>query len=984
MSSSQSNQNQTIANHPQAGQGRPLPKKEGDLFKNLVKHYEGKQYKKAMKQADLILKKFPQHGETLAMKGLTLYYFSTARHEEAHSLVKSGLRNDMRSHVCWHVYGLLHRADRNYGEAIKCYKQALRIDKDNLQILRDLGLLQIQMRDLRGFVITRNSILSLKPTLQPNWLAFMLAKQLVGETEGALQVIDIYLDTLKNGGDSSSIELLERNYAPSELQLYKNGLLVSLGRWEDALAHLKDMEHCIVDRGTYWWNTSTCLFRLERYEDCLSTLNQLWERGMTEDYRLHAAYMCAVLQNKKKKEENDYDACRDWWPDNNSKKKQQQQATSSGAMDTPATTHVLTIDQCQILLDLYQKELLPKHPKSLAMQRIPLTLMLQIVWNNENDNKESSMKVNLSENLDQYMRKRLNKGVPSLAHDLSSLLLIKTKKSSNNEEKEESSRYERACDPVDVVRHSQYQQILQMLNEYLSNLEKHSQLTTTPTSADVAVIIDSQSKQQKEPPSTMFWTWFCRAGWYELAGQYSLALGDLDRCIDHTPTAVDVYELRARVSHKAGSLSQAVESIDKGRSLDLQDRYMNNQTTRYLLWNNDPATALERISLFLSAKEGAAIQTLYDMQCSWYELELAACLARQKQHSKALKQYAAVLSHFDDIHEDQFDFHSYCIRKVTLRAYADVLNWEDMLWNQAYYREAAEGTIRIYLHLHKNPPQQFIEPDYSGMTAAEKKRAKAIVRKQKKAAEKKKAAAAAVAAAAVAAASKKTDVNNIKNNNNNNHNAKKKLHPTEQDMDGEELLKKNALEECKKYSAILSKYAPSYLNTWLLQYDVSIHRGPNKSLMALQALFKARKLARGEQGEHPEVFSRTVDFCSRPILNDQPEVVKQVLQHQIPIILNHATSLSDYVNNQATKSSSSTTSLSMRIAIAQALAKYGDKTTQEAAKFLVQGGVEQVRGVTIEACRMALKTLMDWNVDDSLIREWKALAENQFPLLEEE
>lgn len=74
--------------------GRPLPKKEADLFRNVVKHYEMKQYKKAIKQADTILKKFPKHGETLCMKGLTLNY--TAKKEEALSFVKLGLMNDMR------------------------------------------------------------------------------------------------------------------------------------------------------------------------------------------------------------------------------------------------------------------------------------------------------------------------------------------------------------------------------------------------------------------------------------------------------------------------------------------------------------------------------------------------------------------------------------------------------------------------------------------------------------------------------------------------------------------------------------------------------------------------------------------------------------------------------------------------------------------------------------------------------------------------
>jgi Tetratricopeptide repeat len=41
-----------------------------------------------------------------------------------------------RSHVCWHVYGLLHRSDHDYNEAIKAYKQALKVEPQNLQILR--------------------------------------------------------------------------------------------------------------------------------------------------------------------------------------------------------------------------------------------------------------------------------------------------------------------------------------------------------------------------------------------------------------------------------------------------------------------------------------------------------------------------------------------------------------------------------------------------------------------------------------------------------------------------------------------------------------------------------------------------------------------------------------------------------------------------------------------------------------------------------
>lgn len=46
------------------------------------------------------------------MKGLTLNFLG--RKDEAYEHVRRGLRNDLTSHVCWHVYGLLQRSDKKY------------------------------------------------------------------------------------------------------------------------------------------------------------------------------------------------------------------------------------------------------------------------------------------------------------------------------------------------------------------------------------------------------------------------------------------------------------------------------------------------------------------------------------------------------------------------------------------------------------------------------------------------------------------------------------------------------------------------------------------------------------------------------------------------------------------------------------------------------------------------------------------------------
>ena len=105
------------------------------------------------------------------------------RKEEAYELVKKGLKNDLRSHVCWHVFGLLQRSDKKYDEAIKCYRNALKWDKDNVQILKDLSLLQIQMRDLE------------RPAQRSSWVGYSLAYLLLKDYAMAAKIISEYRKT---------------------------------------------------------------------------------------------------------------------------------------------------------------------------------------------------------------------------------------------------------------------------------------------------------------------------------------------------------------------------------------------------------------------------------------------------------------------------------------------------------------------------------------------------------------------------------------------------------------------------------------------------------------------------------------------------------------------------------------------------------------------------------------------------------------------
>uniref|UniRef100_A0A3Q2NWZ3 N-alpha-acetyltransferase 15, NatA auxiliary subunit a n=1 Tax=Fundulus heteroclitus TaxID=8078 RepID=A0A3Q2NWZ3_FUNHE len=249
-----------------------LPPKENALFKRILKCYEHKQYRNGLKFCKQILSnpRFTEHGETLAMKGLTLNCLG--KKDEAYELVRRGLRNDLKSHVCWHVYGLLQRSDKKYDEAIKCYRNALKWDKDNLQILRDLSLLQIQMRDLEGYRETRYQLLQLRPGQRASWIGYAVAYHLLEDFEMAAKIVEEFRKTQQTSPDKV-------DYEYSELLLYQNQILREAGLHKEALDHLNNYEKQMCDKLAVEETRGELLLKLERPEEASQVYRRLLERN---------------------------------------------------------------------------------------------------------------------------------------------------------------------------------------------------------------------------------------------------------------------------------------------------------------------------------------------------------------------------------------------------------------------------------------------------------------------------------------------------------------------------------------------------------------------------------------------------------------------------------------------------------------------------------------------------------------------------------
>lgn len=682
------------------------------------------------------------------------------RKEEAYEFARLGLKNDLKSHVCWHVYGLLYRSDRNYHEAIKCYRNAIRLDPQNVQILRDLYLLQVQMRDLRGFAETRRAILTLMPNNRNNWIGFAIAHHLLGNYQMAIDIIKKYVGTLEPNTSPS--------YEDSEMYLYQNQLLQESGNIDKALEHLMEKQNFILDTLAWRQKKAEFLVQLERYDEAVIAYEELLDINV-DNFIYHHGLQSALIQ---KKTYFQYDC------------PQLLSNCPKFKHDSNLSNHVSVLVQ---YYDQKRKHYIEKSNVSASLTY--LRLLLDLTTGDE-------FKILL----DEYLRRQLLCGVPSVGSEMRRLY-----------------KSEEHKDKVVILE--------KLLVAYLQTLEQHQTLDI-PVTFKTCVKAPSAEK-------TLLWTHYLAAQHFDRLEKYDKALEHIEKCIDSEPNVLDFHQRKGRIYKHQNEFSAAADVMIHARKLDLSDRYINNKATKYLLRADRVQEASSTIALF-TRHEGDPQQNLNEMQCMWYELACGRSHFRQKQFGMALKQFNAIDKHFQDFEDDQFDFHTYCVRKMTLRAYVQVLSFCDSIYKHPMYVQAALGIITTYLALYEERIASEACNGFGTLSVAEKKKAKRAQAKARKAEFKKKEEEMRLAQMKEMEKEKEKEKEKDKSKRNNT-----KVIPKDLDPLGHELLRKPALEEAWKFVVTLQKHAADRLETHFAAFDVALRK--ERFLLCLQALLKAKK-----------------------------------------------------------------------------------------------------------------------------------------------
>ncbi|KAL2176997.1 NMDA receptor-regulated protein 1-domain-containing protein [Thermothelomyces heterothallicus CBS 202.75] len=704
-----------------------LSTREANLFRTVIRHYEDKQYKRGLKAAEQILKKNPKHGDTMSMKALILN--AQGKTEEAFALAKEALTIDMKSYICWHVYGILYRANKNFDEAIKAYKFALKLEPDSHQIQRDLAVLQIQMRDYPGYIQSRLLMLKSRPQLRQNWTALAIAYHLDGNLQQAENILTTYEKSVTTAPLRTDLE-------NSEALLYKNSIIAEMGDFERALEHLEtDCKNCL-DRLAVMELRARYLTQLGRKEEAAKAYRALLDRNAE-----HPDYYKGLVD-----------------------------ALGIAPDDEVARKAVYD-------------EYAAKTPRCDAAKRLPLDFL-------SGERFRTAAKA--------YLTLMFDKGVPSTFANLKHLYSDPFKKDT----------------------------LPDLAEEYL-----RERSGTTHT--------DGQTNGDSSKGEGAALYFLAQHYNYHMSRDLSRATEFVEKAIELDPKNVDFHMTKARIFKHQGEIAKAAEAMDYARSLDTKDRYINSKAAKYQLRNNENEKALATLGLFTRAETvGGPLADLTDMQCIWFLTEDGEAWQRRGNIGLALKRYHTVFNIFDIWQEDQFDFHSFSLRKGQIRAYIELIRWEDRLREHPFYFRAALDAVNLYLSMHDKPQNgtNGAEGSHSnGDDAAERKKA---AKKAKKEAQKAEREAAEKAA---------------------------KQDPNKKSADGEEAKKKDddpnglklaattdPLGDAMKFLWHLLQFSPKNIEGQIAGFEVFIRRG--KYLLALRCL----KAALAINKDHPKILEQAV------------------------------------------------------------------------------------------------------------------------------
>lgn len=707
-----------------------LSTRDQQQFKNIVQLYDQRIYKRSLKLTETMLKKYPKQGDLLSMKAFILGAMypniKDEKHKEAYECAKEAIKQNMRNPMSWHCLGTLYKGDFDYNEAIKCFKTALKFDKEDLVVLRDLATCFIQIRNHQGFRDIRNEIKRIRPDIRTNWIASALGNHFCGYINSTINCL-ISIDQFGSSDNGSILSknyvLNENNYGVlfsflepfqrSELLLYFLRVLLDGKKYQQAYNFLKSNKEFILDKTDYYTIMGNLLIKCNKNytKECSESFNNLLKLYPDDDFALFGCMITDKslknvvlsppnlpnhlikgfqLQNKEDEDENTLFENQTVIPICGIRSNFFHARGTSGIMYYPILTNDIVGRNTNLQHKNLSSEVIDYSYGYKPSSNINDQVLEFIIYD---DHELTEKKVQYENSLKIIQRFFDEKKFQF--PDSDTILRLEMAFSNGEEFVLKFRTY---------LKNKLESRItgIKSLIGYLIKLDGkkkiliHTELNKIVTESEILYEKNQFGKNE------LINLYYIYSQHLDCMGFSLEGLDYIEKAIKLDETRPDGFNIKRKLLKHLYRFEEAMNTIDHARLMDINDRYLNTRTICACLENGNFDKAKELLKKFVTrisdqskSKENEAVASfeteIKNLQMIWYEKRVVRNLelldSNEDNHLIIFDHYLRLMDSMEIMKTDQYDYHLYCLRKMTLCRYLDFIKMQDKLFCNTNYRE---------------------------------------------------------------------------------------------------------------------------------------------------------------------------------------------------------------------------------------------------------------------------------------------------------
>ena len=201
--------------------------------------------------------------------------------------------------------------------------------------------------------------------------------------------------------------------------------------------------------------------------------------------------------------------------------------------------------------------------------------------------------------------------------------------------------------------------------------------------------------KSKEPQSSFVSCHYFLSSHLDKIGKYDKALDLMETVIKTNPADIDLLLMKGKILKHKGEEEKAMRVLQEAQKLDPTDKCLGCKCAKYMIRAGFIQEGVALINSFDITKDQSN-----DSPCHWLLFELAKAYQKKGDLHACAEKCLELRKSFENIWEDQLDFHVFALTRMRLCNYVELLRLEDSVYQNSDYQLTAQIAIEVLLNIH--------------------------------------------------------------------------------------------------------------------------------------------------------------------------------------------------------------------------------------------------------------------------------------------